>query len=454
MGDLNLLILGVGVGALPFVVYLFFRNSLWVLAFHLLSRVVVDSMPGLSYAAVAGGLSFARVYSAAMMLFLLGYLLSRRGFFSGTYGIQVAIFFFVSILSAIYNFAWLGIVETTIKWLYLWLTANLLVLVVKENGEQSVLRVLAFVFIYPLMNQLVFAIIGTPKVGGGQTSYLGSYFHEVSLAYILLMAITVYFAIMISDRDKTWRVFAAALWIWSHAALYFNNYRTAVIALGVWWAIVALFVLPKLSVGRRLIAVGTMVTALSFVVLALGEDLTSKMSGAVSVVMEPEEHFDVSGQARQTEVLSGRVYLWNTYLYEFIDAPWDTKLLGHGPEVGVSVVGTHAHNQFLTALLDLGLLGIVAVLWIMVTMALSVLRQIRKGSAQLVSMGGMVFGIFVMMLATSPFRETRGMLLFGVALGFVAASRLQVRSTLRPHQRRKYDVVDAEQGAKATEVGA
>lgn len=423
MDEIELLILGLGVGALPFVGYLVLRNSLWVLVFLLLSRFVVDSAPELAYVSIVRGFSVARVYSAAIMVFLMFYLWFRQGFFADTYRIQVGVFFFVSIMSALYNFEWPGVFDTTIKWLYLWLTLNLVVLASKENDEHTLLRAMSVVFLYPLLNQVVFAIIGTPKVGGGQTSYLGSFFHEVSFAYILLMGITVFFAVLVSDRSKVWRSLGAILVVWGHVALYLNNYRTAIMALGVWWLFVVMFWVPKLRLGQRLLVVVTLMFAISLIVLVLGEDLAGKMGDAFDVVSQPEEYLDFSGQARQTKVLSGRVYLWNTYIYEFLKAPWATKVFGHGPEAGISVVGIHAHNQFLTTLLDVGLMGLGAMIFFVLTILYSTIRKIRRGTPVLVCMGGMVIGVFFMMLATSPVRETRAMLLIGVALGFIAAQR-------------------------------
>ena len=89
-------------------------------------------------------------------------------------------------------------------------------------------------------------------------------------------------------------------------------------------------------------------------------------------------------------------------------------LVGFGPEGWVGRFSLYAHNTFVSYLYELGLFGIAAFLWILISNFLIALHTTRDDMPILISCH---IGFFVLNLATMPFWTLEGAILYALLLG-------------------------------------
>ena len=66
-------------------------------------------------------------------------------------------------------------------------------------------------------------------------------------------------------------------------------------------------------------------------------------------------------------MFSGRAYLWSQYIEAYLDGSIINILVGFGPEAWVGRFSLYAHNTFVSYLYELGLFGVAAFLWLLIS---------------------------------------------------------------------------------------
>jgi putative inorganic carbon (hco3(-)) transporter len=170
--------------------------------------------------------------------------------------------------------------------------------------------------------------------------------------------------------------------------------RTRMVA---WAAAAGLQGVAVVATGSRGGALGLAVVAASLAMLGVRRSARwAMLSGAVAAL---SALIFVGSQARPLErTIEGRLYIWRVAMPHVADRPW----LGHGPGMfALEYPGweaeawqqarvaagsarfrgpqAHAHNDYVEALVDRGLLGLVTIVLLMATPLQRVIRQRRAG---------------------------------------------------------------------------
>ena len=147
-----------------------------------------------------------------------------------------------------------------------------------------------------------------------------------------------------------------------------------------------------------------------------------------SEFIRPTEEFTVADQ----KLLSGRLYIWNRYLEGYEAGDDKNLLLGYGPDAWVEPFGVYAHNTIVSYLYEFGLLGavLIVLVWLaMIGRALRIRDWALRGQLVCVHIG-----FFLLNMATMPFWQIEGLILYGVLCGYtLCLSPVRVRKPLIRH---------------------
>lgn len=426
----------------PVALWLAWKNPLYLLVIHLLSRFVLDSMSGVTYATMIGPFSFMQVYSLGFIFLFFIYLLIKGQLSRTPYRNVVFLILMISLISGVVNDRLADFIVIGSKWVYMWICAAMMLYVLKTNTEKKVVLFLMLSILYPLANQY-YHFLFTPPKADHNISYLGGFEHESSLAFILLGALPFCIAVLISNKYKIIKVFSVGVVAAIHIGIYFNNYRTALVALAFFWLFVLLLSFKNLNHwGKFATSIAGIVLPL-VVIVALGDTLESRFSDIATLLGNPGKYIDFSGHAKQNSLLSGRIDILNTVMATYINAPLVNIIVGLGPGSVNDLIGAYTHNEFVSALIEHGVIGLFALLIVVVSFWLKSYREavFTKGSAVYIS--AMLYGFVILAFGTMPFRDTRSMLFLGMFMGFIHWYKLQRNSQHQVKAKKKFVQADA-----------
>jgi hypothetical protein len=385
-----------------------------------------------TYAPVVAGLSLIALTSIAVVavgLFLVGSrrLLLRR--LVPFYGIVLVI-----LTSALLNQAWLGAINATLKWLYLIVFALAAYLAMQRCGREATLRSLAVVFAAPIVLQWLSVPWGLKATNAdGSTSFLGGYQHQQSLSIILL----TFLYVTCFSRGMSGTASYVRLAV-SVTGIALANYRTALLAAALPAASFAFSTLLRNVVRKQrgvvlvILAIVTVFVFLGVAVLAQERfaDIGTMLDKNTSLLQPPERF-----SQEETRMFSGRAYLWSQYIDAYLDGSIINILVGFGPEGWVGRFSLYAHNTFVSYLYELGLFGIAAFLWILMS---NLLRALHASSDDLPILISCHIGFFVLNLATMPFWTLEGAVLYALLLGqtwHLESTKVSGEEILQPRTR-------------------
>jgi hypothetical protein len=386
-----------------------------------------------TYAPVLAGLSLMALTSIAVVavgLLLIGShrLLLRR--LVPFYGIVLVV-----CTSALMNQAWLGAMNAMLKWLYLIVFALAADLAMQRCGRERTLRALSVVFVVPILLQWLSVPWGLKATNeDGSTSYLGGYQHQQSLSIILL---TFLYVTCFSRRTSS--VAAYLRLAVSVAGIALANYRTALLAAALPAASLAFSTLLRNIVPKHrgivfvILAIVTVFVFFGVAVLVQDRfaDIGTMIDKNTSLLQTPERF-----SQEETRMFSGRAYLWSQYIDAYLDGSIINILVGFGPEGWVGRFSLYAHNTFVSYLYELGLFGIAAFLWLLISNFVMAFHANSDERPILISCH---IGFFVLNLSTMPFWTLEGAILYALLLSQtwhskstkISAEEMQPRLRLR-----------------------
>lgn len=415
------LALGLGLPVLAVGLFLMWTSPSAFLALHVLSRLLMDSGSTYTYREVASGLSIVKVYSMGITVLMAVYLWHRRRLMLLPYGVMALVMICAALVGTILTARWAGFVNVALRWSYVWLMAVLTLYAAQQTSPQRVATILLLCLIYPLVNLAVAGALFGGKVTAGQLSYHGTFGHESHVGYMCLAIIALATGLLASTRLPLTRVALAMMILVGHIALYLSNYRTALVSAMAYWMLMMLYLFPRLSATARVNVLLFGGLGLGLVLYKIGPELASRLSDLSTIVADPGSHFDFSAPTDYHEetLLSGRVALIDTYMYYYLQAPIELKIAGLGPESGTDIVGKYAHNEYVAALVEQGVVGLTALLGVLLSGFVIVRKAARRGDWLAKSMASLLGAIVIMSLGTMPFRDARGMLVLGIGLGLI-----------------------------------
>jgi hypothetical protein len=423
--EVNLATIGPALAALAAValvglsVRLLRAPSVYLLALHVVSRVVLDSAPAVTYKPVAAGLSLMQLYSVAFIGLAGLHLLLQRRLNVHRYTLPIAAIVATAALSTFIHKSYLPMATLTLRWLYLWVLIALTLSVLEQGGARRLLTALAVGGVYAFLNIVYSVVTDQPKWGAGQWSYVGTYFHESDVSFLMIMLIIPGLYLLI-QRGGGLRPLVGLLCIGAaHIGLAYAAYRSLWVATAGFWAFFIWTRYLHGDITRRAAWMFASVVGVALGTVLIGPGAFEKMSDLGDFAANPSLYLDFSGDAKPVYLMSGRIDLINSYMGIYLNSGVHVWAAGIGPGEGADWVGLYAHNEYLSALVETGAFGFVALLWFLGRYLRDSVKVARVSDPGAQAMAPFLMVIVVSSMGTMPFQDMRAMLTLGIALGFV-----------------------------------
>lgn len=391
-------------------------------------RYVMQAYHEITYISF-GGVSINALGSLAVCC-VGAFVLRRQAGELGRYPIILSLVGVV-VVSGLMNGAVTPMIETVLKWGYFLIVMLAVQDCIRRDGDVRILGLLLWAFAPPLVYQALSVGLGVGKAGesDGSISFIGGYNHEAAFSIVLVTCFAV--ASLAPKLNPAVRLF---LLIACLAGIFAANYRTSFIAVAP--IAFGYFVFGAARAARP--ARRILISLLGFIVMAGGfvaaNVLLSDRLNDVAVAADesefirPTEEFTVADQ----KLLSGRLYIWNRYLEGYEAGDDKNLLLGYGPDAWVEPFGVYAHNTIVSYLYEFGLLGavLIVLVWLaMIGRALRIRDWALRGQLVCVHIG-----FFLLNMATMPFWQIEGLILYGVLCGYtLCLSPLRARRPMIRH---------------------
>lgn len=279
----------------------------------------------------------------------------------------------VTTLSGLLNAQFAGLVNTLIKWGFFLVILLGVYEAVRRLGPDKISAFLLWALLPPLVFQAVSFALGVAKhsEGDGSLSFIGGYNHESAFSIVMITGICV---AAFATRLNAW--VRNALVVAFLLGLYLANYRTAILAVAP--IAVAYFTAQSASWFRsreRVIVGGVMLGFAALGVAAVGFLMRERFADFATIVQgapifQSPQDFTASERA----LFSSRLYLWSQYLDAFSHGGLAHQFFGFGPDAWRNTFPLYAHNTFISALYETGVLGAGALLYLWGAMAMATLR--------------------------------------------------------------------------------
>lgn len=322
-----------------------------------------------------------------------------------------------------------------IKFAYFAVLAILTYQAADDIGPARLMGLLLPVALAPLAFQLLAMPLGITKAGesDGSASYIGGFNHEAAFSLLLVTAVLV---TCLAERLR-FPVRIGVL-LWCVAGLLLANYRTSILGaaplagLTVLTGVTRLFVPEQRRLAGAFMAVLLAAGVAGFAVTDQQRfaDLAVVYERGTDIIQPPR---DFSFEDRH--LLSGRPTIWSTYIYAWRDGEAWQKMIGFGPESWSDVMHLYAHNTLVSALYEVGVVGVMAMLFLwggFIAMAALAPPDVRwKLIAAHLS-------FILLNMATMPMWMIEGMiyyaLLCGITVHYAALPRREMRHSNRKDQ--------------------
>jgi hypothetical protein len=370
-----------------------------------------DAVPGLKWVALG---SLVIVGAGALML-------EKRRFLSPPF-YPVAAICVVMLASAIVNGSIIAAIDPIVRFL-IFVVIGVGVWQALETNGSTALKRLLLVFIQPLTYQVVSVVLNIPKSGetDGSLSYIGGYYHEE--LFSLIAATCFFVAIYTGKLGKYTRM---AICLAAVTSVWVANYRTTMLGILPLAGVAFFTALPKAFEPSQRAFARLMIIVAGVAVLGVGSVLESDRFSdladitQVSSLMKPPETYTWADR----RVLSSRPYIWSNYVYAYADAPALQKVIGFGPDSWQGKMPNYAHNTLISFLYEMGIVGVIAILFVWGRMFRLALSADDRSRALLI--GGHL-SFLVLNLATMAHWQVEGNMLYGVLSGYTIAKARQGR---------------------------
>ena len=322
----------------------------------------------------------------------------------------------VIVISGLMNNALIPAIETLLKWGYFIIVLLAVQDCIRRDGDARILGLLLWAFAPPLVYQALSIGLGVSKAteSDGSVSFIGGYNHEASFSIVLVTCFAVASLVPRINPGLRLLLLAACL-----AGIFAANYRTSLIALALLaFGFLVFGIARGAGRGRRviislvgLLAIAGAAVAANMVMSDRLSDLNTVARETDDLIQQPEE-FTIA----ERKLLSGRLYVWNRYLDDYVRGSDRELLLGFGPDSWIERFGLYAHNTLISYLYEFGIAGAVLIVFVwlgMIWRAFKVRDWALRG--QLVSAH---IAFILLNMATMPFWQIEGLILYGLLCGY------------------------------------
>jgi hypothetical protein len=404
---------------LPSVAARFVLFAVWL-------RVILGALHEFSFDPSPVGLSWNALASVAAAG--LGLLLIRRRRLFNPALTPFLLLFPVMIASGFGNGEVASLTTALTKYVYLLVLILAVVDAADDVGPDRLFGALLVPFALVIALQLLSLVLGVAKAGesDGSASYLGGFYHEAAFSVTLAAGVLAVGLIRKSLMFKFTLIFVGLI------SILLANYRTAILAVLPFVAMVVLTDVPRRFVARQRAAIvgliALVVVSAGFVGAIAGSerfaDLGAAARGEITIVQRPELFAE-----EDRHILSGRPEIWSGYVYGWIDADGMRRLIGFGPEAWTNYFKLYAHNTLVSTLFEMGLLGVFAMLFLWFWML--GLALLARGGPRLELAAGHV-AFLILNMATMPMWMIEGMIFYGLLCGYTVWAYERSRAVAPP----------------------
>lgn len=359
------------------------------------------------------GLSYNALTSVT--IFAIGLLVVRRRTLFDAAVLPFLPLLLIIVISGLMNGETGGMSAALTKYAYLIILILATVDAFQDLGPDRLFARLLIPFALPFTMQLLSVVLNIAKPGetDGADSYIGGYNHEAAFSIVLLSAILI--VCLMRNLRLPIRF---GLIIYGFAAIVLANYRTAILSVLPLVGVTILASVPRRFVAaQRALVAGVMVIA-AIAVFAGGamhesdrfSDLGTAAQEGGDLIKRPETF-----SPTDRRVMSGRSYIWSMYYYGWADARMPQKLIGFGQESWGDYFHLYAHNTLVSSLFETGVFGVVATLFMWLSMMLIALLARAGPRLELIAAH---LSFLILNMATMPMWQIEGMIFYGILCGY------------------------------------
>lgn len=402
--------------------------SIYLLALHVVSRVVLDSASEVTYQPVLGSLSLMQLYSVCFIGASGVHLLLLHRLRMHSYTLPLLAIVSAATLSAYLSSSWMELIVLILRWAYIWILIALTMSALEDDHGHQLMGAVAIAGLYTFLNQVYSIVTDQPKWGADQWSFVGTYAHESDISFLLTMLVVpgVYF---ISRPDNALgKVFGFGCLAASHVGLAYAAYRSLWIATAAYWGFYVWTRYLRGSISKRAFWVIASLGTVMVSTVVLGPSIVEKMADLAIFAANPSQYLDFSGDAKRMYLLSGRVDLINSYMGTYLNSGVHVWAAGIGPAQGKEEMGLYAHNEYLSALVEMGIFGFIALLWFLFRIASDAFALAKSTDLFAQATAPFLMVVLVSALGTMPFQDMRALMALGLVLGYLGHCRIKTKS--------------------------
>ncbi len=327
-------------------------------------------------------------------------------------------------LSAIINSVFFSSTVSMIKWFLLAELITLLLYAFAKDGLSKVSVALAIVYLYPIVMLVMSLVFGVSKASeaDGSTSYTGDFFHE-SVFSIIIYSALIFFLVVCKEYKVKGHYVLLLIAVFT-VFLVLVNYRTTLLAEVVLLAFTLVAYYWKGEFSWRFVIISG-VCALAFSIVYYNYDLIVERFSDLPEVLNVFGELIASPElftVEETKLLSGRLYIWSSYVDYVIEGSMLNQFFGYGMDSWDSVFLKYAHNTFISFYFELGLIGVSLLIWF-ILVQLKVTFYIYNKDLKKMFLG-FFLSFLALNLSTMPLWAIEGVVIFA----YISAAAIYLSS--------------------------
>ena len=321
----------------------------------------------------------------------------------------------LALVSAGLNAGVLSGVDMAVKFGYFIVVAVACYEALRQNGPERLVPPLLWAFAPLLVFQLLSVATGTVKASelDGSISYIGGYNHEAAFSVALAT-----FFVMVCFATSLGRVLKAVLLVVLALGIAAANYRTTILAvlpLAAWQAVAGTTLAFRRDQRGIVVLAVSVLAFLGVGILMLGA--ADRFVDLAHFVQDPGQYIKPVNEftVEERRLLSGRAYIWSSYIYTWLDSNGLRHIFGFGPGSWQGWFRVYPHNTLIAFLFEMGIAGLAALVWLFWTMFVVALRS---GGAMRINLLLAHISFILMNLATMALWQVEGIIFYALICGF------------------------------------
>lgn len=392
--------------------------ALKIVFWVILLRLMLSSIHEVTFLGVAAGQSLISLFSLAFAGLTTLYLFYYKiPIVQSKILWPVKTLIVVLIVSGLVNSPMSAVAEI-VKWVLLVNLVLLFIVSISQNGIEKVLYGLAVCYLYPVILLILSVLLGESKASeaDGSTSYIGGAYHEAAFSVVIFSAGAIF--LLLANVIRKSGLAQVSIVLATLVMLLLVNYRTSVLAALAFFSVYSFFKFLAIKQWQKAIVIIVVLTALPVLPIILNHVLSGslyerfeevpKFVEQVGELMVPYDYY----YEEDGKFFSGRLMIWNQYITTWSEGSLGQIALGFGPGSWSNYFRVYAHNTFVSALFEWGIIGLVVLFFVFFTVLLRLLKNslhpIGYTSFSILS------GFIVLNLATMPLWQIEGMLIFSI----------------------------------------